>query len=64
MQAIIKSLELMVMALSATAFAHFGVAPKQSPCPMDDHSARRTAIISASGAVASAAMQSVARRVP
>ncbi len=63
MDAIIKSLELMVMALTATAFAHFGLAPKQSPCP-GDHSARPAAIISASGAVASAAMQSVARRVP
>ncbi len=33
MNAIIQSLETMVLALAVTAFAHFGVALKDAPCP-------------------------------
>jgi hypothetical protein len=33
MQALIQSLEHLVMALAVAAFAHFGVALKDPPCP-------------------------------
>ena len=33
MQAVIQSLEHLVMALAVAAFAHFGVALKDPPCP-------------------------------
>ena len=33
MNAVIQSLESMVLALAVTAFAHFGVALKDAPCP-------------------------------
>jgi hypothetical protein len=33
MQAVIQSLEHMVLALAVAAFAHFGVALKEAPCP-------------------------------
>ena len=33
MNGIIQSLETMVLALAVTAFAHFGVALRDAPCP-------------------------------
>ena len=33
MQAVIQTLESMVLALAVAAFAHFGVALKDCPCP-------------------------------
>ena len=43
MQAVIKSLEQMVMALAVAAFAHFGIALKEPPCPKASASVERVA---------------------
>ncbi len=41
MQAVIQSLEHLVMALAVAAFAHFGVAMKEPPCPKSTPAVQR-----------------------
>ena len=41
MQAILQSLEHLVMALAVAAFAHFGVALKEPPCPKATQAVQR-----------------------
>jgi hypothetical protein len=45
MQAVIQSLEHMVMALAVAAFAHFGVALKEAPCPKASAPAHRVSYV-------------------
>jgi hypothetical protein len=45
MQAVVQSLENMVLAMAVAAFAHFGVALKDAPCPKASAPVHRVAYL-------------------
>ena len=54
MHAVIQSVEVLVVALAATALAHFGVTLKQTPCPAAAPAAHRASMLpDAAGRLAS-----------